>query len=174
MSSIFTHAAAGGALAAIAEAHPSAATVGVAAVCAMLPDVDGIGYLLGIPYGAVFGHRGLLHSLCFALLVAAAVTLLFFRRRAPLLHLLLFFVAAASHGVLDAMTDGGLGIAFFSPFDTTRYFLPFRPILVPPLGIRAFFTRYGLAVMKSEIQWVWLPLALAVLAARGIRWGARR
>jgi inner membrane protein len=174
MSSIFTHAAAGAALAAMAEAKPSAATAGVAALCAMLPDLDGIGYLLGIRYGAIFGHRGFLHSLSFALLVAAAVTFLFFRHRDPLLHFLLFFAATASHGVLDAMTDGGLGIAFFSPFDTTRYFFPFRPILVPPLGIRAFFTRYGLAVMKSEIQWVWLPLALAVLAVRGVRWGARR
>jgi hypothetical protein len=39
-----------------------------------------------------------------------------------------FFVVTASHGALDAMTDGGLGIAFFAPFDNTRYFFPFRPI----------------------------------------------
>jgi len=29
---------------------------------------------------------------------------------------LLLFGITASHGVLDAMTNGGLGIAFFSPF----------------------------------------------------------
>ncbi len=29
------------------------------------------------------------------------------------------------------MTDGGLGVAFFSPFHTTRYFLPYRPIHLP-------------------------------------------
>jgi hypothetical protein len=37
------------------------------------------------------------------------------------------FLATASHGVLDATTNGGLGVAFFSPFDNRRYFLPWRP-----------------------------------------------
>jgi hypothetical protein len=34
------------------------------------------------------------------------------------------FLATAGHGLLDAMTNGGLGLAFFSPFDNHRYFLP--------------------------------------------------
>jgi len=41
-----------------------------------------------------------------------------------------FFVVTASRGALDAMTDGGLGIAFFAPFDNRRYFFPFRSIKV--------------------------------------------
>jgi hypothetical protein len=32
------------------------------------------------------------------------------------------FFAAASHGVLDAITNGGLGVAFFSPFDKHSLF----------------------------------------------------
>jgi inner membrane protein len=51
----------------------------------------------------------------------------------------------ASHGILDAMTDGGLGVAFFSPFDDTRCFFPFRPIKVSPIGL-SFFS-CGLDVM---------------------------
>ena len=31
------------------------------------------------------------------------------------------FLATASHGVLDAMTNGGLGIAFFSPINNRRF-----------------------------------------------------
>jgi inner membrane protein len=173
MSSIFTHAIAGAALAVIAEGKPSAATVTVAALCAMAPDADGIGYMWGIPYGAIFGHRGFLHSLPFAVLLSAILTFLIFRQANPLQHFVLLFAATASHGVLDAMTDGGLGVAFFSPFNTKRYFFSFRPILVPPIGIRPFFTRYGLEVLKSEAHWVWLPLAVAVLGVRGVRWVLR-
>jgi hypothetical protein len=35
-----------------------------------------------------------------------------------------FSFVTASHGMLDAMTDGGLGVAFFAPFDNARYFFP--------------------------------------------------
>ena len=45
----------------------------------------------------------------------------------------------ASHGVLDALTDGGPGVAFLAPFDDTRYFFPWRPIRVSPLW-RGFFS----------------------------------
>ena len=68
----------------------------------------------------------------------------------------------ASHGALDAMTDGGLGVAFFAPFSGERYFFPFRPIVVSPIGLGGFFSEWGVAVIKSELLWVWLPSALVV------------
>src|SRR6266540_4876570 len=37
---------------------------------------------------------------------------------------------ALRHGFFDAMTNGGLGVAFFAPFDSRRYFLAFRPLEV--------------------------------------------
>lgn len=75
------------------------------------------------------------------------------------------FVITVSHGILDAMTNGGLGVAFFAPFDTQRYFFIWRPIQVSPLGVRRFFTWRGLGILSSEILWVWLPcLALWALA----------
>ena len=76
---------------------------------------------------------------------------------------LYLFLATASHGFLDAMTDGGLGVAFFSPFDNTRYFFTWTPIRVSPIGISRFFSARGLAVVKSELLWVWVP-ALALIA----------
>src|SRR5262249_59805525 len=72
-----------------------------------------------------------------------------------------FFAVTTSHGILDAMTDGGLGIAFFAPFDDTRYFLPFRPIKVSPIGL-SFFSARGLDVIRSEFLWVCLPPAIIV------------
>jgi inner membrane protein len=67
------------------------------------------------------------------------------------------FLAAGSHGLLDAMTNGGLGVAFFSPFENGRYFLPFRPIRVSPIGVTRFFTSRGVAILQSEIVWIWIP-----------------
>jgi inner membrane protein len=76
-----------------------------------------------------------------------------------------FFLATASHGLLDAMTDGGLGVAFFAPFDNHRYFLTWRPIHVSPIAFERFFTERGLAVMKTELLWIWLPAGLLTVAA---------
>ena len=75
-----------------------------------------------------------------------------------------FFLATASHGVLDAMTDGGLGVAFFAPLSDTRYFFPWRPIVVSPIGVAEFFGPRGLRVLWSELGWVWLPSAVVFLA----------
>lgn len=73
-----------------------------------------------------------------------------------------FVSGSASHGFLDAMTDGGLGVAFFSPADNTRFFLPFTPIRVSLIGVSRFFSARGFAVLKSELVWIWLPTALLI------------
>jgi inner membrane protein len=74
----------------------------------------------------------------------------------------LLFLATAAHGVLDAMTTGGLGVAFFSPWNPERYFFGFRPIAVSPIGIKAFFSGVGLRVLGSEALWVGLPGGVAL------------
>src|SRR5260370_4302014 len=67
------------------------------------------------------------------------------------------------------MTDGGLGVAFFSPFDNHRYFLPWTPIRVSPIGAGRFFTHRGLEVLQSEFLWIWLPAAVLAIAAWVVR-----
>ena len=84
-------------------------------------------------------------------------------------YLVFFFLLAASHGILDAFTNGGLGIALLSPFDPTRYFFAWTPIEVSPIGVKAFFSKWGLAVMKSELQWIWLPSFMMVVLSAVIR-----
>ena len=75
-----------------------------------------------------------------------------------------FWVLAIIAAVLlDAMTDGGRGVALLAPYSNERYFLPWTPIEVSPLGVRAFFSQRGLIVMKSEMLWVWLPAAALVI-----------
>ena len=144
-------------------------------VCAMLPDLDVIGLAFGVPYESVFGHRGLTHSIVFAGCVAVPLAHLFSTSGAQggtpgRLVLWLWFAAiTASHGVLDAFTDGGRGIAFLAPFSDRRFFFPWRPIRVSPIGAR-FFSARGLEVLTSEILWILAPAALiAVLGGAFVR-----
>jgi inner membrane protein len=68
------------------------------------------------------------------------------------------------------MTNGGLGVAFFAPFNNQRYFFPFRPLLVSPIGVDPFFTTRGLKVIFSELVWIWFPsLVLAGMLRLGDR-----
>ncbi len=134
----------------------------LAAVCSVFPDMDVIGFKFGIPYGSQWGHRGFTHSLFFALCLASFLTIFHRQLRSkPWAVFWLCFVSCASHAFLDAMTNGGLGVALYWPFSLERIFLPFRPIQVSPIGVSSFFTEWGLRVIASELIWVLLP-ALAV------------
>jgi inner membrane protein len=135
----------------------------VGAICSMIPDLDVLGFAFGVHYGDLLGHRGLSHSLGFAAFVAFAAQFTARRGNRQLTWFYLF-LATASHGILDAFTDGGLGIAFLSPVNPTRYFFPVRPIAVSPIGAE-FFSSLGLTVLRSEVIWVWIPsLTFAALA----------
>ena len=128
-------------------------------ILSMLPDLDVIAFRLGIPYAAPFGHRGASHSLCAALLVGAAAGILALGLRlSPIRTGLLVFAVVASHGLLDALTDGGLGAALLCPYSKHRYFAPWRPIPVAPIG-RRIFSHWGMRVMLTELIW-FAPLFL--------------
>ncbi len=149
------------------------------AACAMLPDADVVTYDLGLEYGHMFGHRGFSHSLVFAVMVGALMAVVLGRgewrpaRGRLLVH---FTLATASHGLLDALVDEGLGVAFLAPFSAERYFFPWRPLEVAPIGGHGFFTTAPmegglrwLTVIGSEILWVWLPAGTAVVLGRLVR-----
>lgn len=117
---------------------------------AMLPDADVIAFKLGIPYSAPWGHRGATHSLVFAALVALGVTgLARLLRLSPWRTGLLALLAVASHGLLDSLTDGGLGVALLWPFSNERFFAPLHPLPVAPIGTRMFSSR-GMYVVAFE------------------------
>ena len=136
----------------------------------MVPDADVLSFYLGIPYEHPLGHRGFTHSILFALLSSIIVARMIHGRGENLFTITLFlFLATVSHGLLDAITTGGLGVGFFIPFDDTRYFFSFRPILVSPIGIGNFIGTRGLAVLMSEFKYVWIPLLL-IMAVSEIIW----
>jgi len=73
------------------------------------------------------------------------------------------FLSTISHGLLDAMTSGGKGIGFFIPFNNERLFFPFREIVVSPIGIKKFFSEWGLQVIFSEVKYIIIPCILILL-----------
>lgn len=171
MPSVFTHAAVPLALWCASErGRVSARLLGAGVAAAMLPDADVLAFALHVPYADAFGHRGASHSLLFAGLLAALALLLHRPLHAGRRQALVFvFACALSHPLLDAFTSGGLGVALWWPWSDARLFAPWRPIRVSPFA-NAFFSARGLQTVLSELRWVWLPLALAVLGWRLIQY----
>jgi inner membrane protein len=143
------------------------------AFAAVVPDLDVVGFRFGIDYADLLGHRGLSHSLTFA--AAFAAVMVFIARRSLPLRArfpawLYLALAIASHGVFDAFTDGGLGVALFAPFSSERFFFPWQPIEVSPLGISRMFSARGVQVLTSELLWVGVPaLGVALVGLAGTR-----
>lgn len=132
---------------------------------ALLPDADVISFAFGIPYESQWGHRGFTHSLVFALVMGLLSTFLFSENKKSVF--LLATLSTFSHPLSDMLTNGGLGVALWWPFDTGRYFFPWRPIAVSPIGIGNFIGLRGLQVLASELVVMWIPLiGIAYLTKR--------
>lgn len=170
MPTIFTHAVVPLALGlALGRKKISPRLTAVGMFVAIAPDFDTVAFKLGIAYADQFGHRGASHSLMFALAVG-----LFGAAIAPWLHatrwraLLWLTFCTASHPLLDALTNGGLGVALLWPWSQERFFAPWRPIAVSPIGA-GFFSMRGVTVLWSELLWICAPLGLLALPLAGIR-----
>jgi inner membrane protein len=132
----------------------------------LAPDADVIGFAFGVHYGDPWGHRGATHSLVFAgalALVAALAAHRLFRLSFAKSWALVAAVVA-SHGLLDSLTDGGLGVALLWPFSNERFFAPWRPIPVAPIGL-AFLSSGGLIVALTEL-WLFSPFLVYALVPR--------
>jgi inner membrane protein len=169
MASAITHFIVGAALAlpamesrTIRDVLPRWAIPASCGALAVAPDLDTFAMrAFGIPYGSFFGHRGFFHSPFFLILLAAGVAAMAARRhstRAAVWLGLLWAGCAVTHPLLDALTDGGSGVMLLFPFSTDRFFFPWRPIHVSPLGIMRFFGRAGY-ILRSE-----MPFCIAAVA----------
>lgn len=169
MATVFSHALAGAAIVSLfPKKYRTNKAYALAALSAVVPDFDYLGFISRIPYDSLWGHRGMTHSILFALLLAMAFA--FWAKakneRTYLGFFILFFLTTISHACLDACTNGGLGVAFYSPYNTLRYFFPWRPIQVSPMGL-GFFSERGLMVLVSEFYWIVIP-CLMVFLSRGL------
>jgi inner membrane protein len=169
--SIVAHAVAGAALGtAFAPPHARRRVAIAAGLCAALPDIDALGRPFGnLTYESLFGgHRGITHSLAFAVVLGTVVTWAFFRTPAwnGVRHRLraAFALAAVSHSVLDAFSIIGNGVAFWAPFYWTHYEFVWQPLgeIGPgPRGPDRLF-----AIVGNELLWVGLPALIVVAIAR--------
>lgn len=142
----------------------------LACLASILPDADVIAFSYGISYADIMGHRGFTHSIGFALIIGLAASL-FYRllRAGPVVTFLVIAASTLSHALLDAMTNGGLGVAMFWPISETRYFLPWQPIEVSPIGIARFLSPRGADVLMSELIWIGIPAIFLSLTAMILR-----
>lgn len=142
------------------------------AFCTVIPDADVVGFAFGIRYGDMFGHRGFTHSIVFAVLFGAIIAFFahkFLQTGINFTKLFIYFsLVTFSHPFLDMLTDGGLGVALFAPFSGERWFFPWRPIEVSPIGA-GFFSSRGVDVILSELIWIWIPAILILGIAFVIR-----
>lgn len=168
MASVFAHGVMAYSLSKV-EKTPFSVTVLISGITlSVIPDLDVLAFVAGIPYESVWGHRGFTHSILFAVLAASITTYILSvkgpdkgsRATSTFIYL---FLCTVSHGFLDAMTTGGRGVGFFIPFTPNRYFFDHRPILVSPIGIESFFSSWGLAVIKSEIKFIGIPALIIVI-----------
>jgi inner membrane protein len=127
------------------------ASLGAWSLLSLAPDLDVIGFRYGVAYHAPWGHRGATHSIAFCLVLALALGLLARLFRRPVwITFGLTALVLISHPLLDVLTDGGLGCALGWPFHPRRYFAPYTPIPVAPLG-RAFLSPAGVRVALREL-----------------------
>lgn len=145
-------------------------------LASIVPDLDVIAFRLGIPYAHEFGHRGASHSLALACLLGLVALAI-----APALRsgrgtaFIFTAMAAASHGLLDMLTNGGLGVALWWPWSGERLFFDLRLIEASPLSLQRMFGPAGLEVLRTEVSWIWGPALIGLAAIRLLssRWGAR-
>ena len=169
MASVFSHALVAYTIKKVANVslHPVKLSL-LAIFCAVIPDADVIMFQFGYSYAHPLGHRGFTHSILFAFLLAFVIRCVFYRKvkffsKLGITLCIIFFLATISHGLLDALTNGGKGVGFFIPFDDTRYFFPWRPILVSPLGAARFFSEWGLRVLQSEALYIGIPCGIVLV-----------
>ena len=162
MASVFGHSIVGVTLVKLFQSKQTKLLLLFAIISTILPDIDVLAFSLGIPYEAPLGHRGFTHSILFAVLWATLLMFIFGKQNVKTWWVVIF-LSTISHGILDAMTSGGRGVGFFIPFNNERFFFPFREIKVSPIGIKKFFSEWGLQVIISEIKYILIPCLLIVL-----------
>lgn len=172
MATSIGHAFAGYAIGALAGPPTTGRRFRIAcAAVAAMPDLDVMFRLLPrSTYAALGGHRGITHSLAFAVIAAAAIAWLPFplAKQHRVRTWLALACAIVSHPLLDMLTSYGHGVALFAPFSWRFVSFPWHPI-DPDTAARAAGSAWSQLALAfgNEMLWVWLP-ALALVVVVGM------
>lgn len=169
MPTSLSHAAAGLAIASVLK--PAKATSRywmLAAACAAIPDIDALSLPLRLPPNDLLGHRGITHSVLFAVGLSAVVTALWFPRERVgddrWRIWLAMCLATMSHGLLDALSSYGHGVALLAPMWNQHLCFSSRPLGNIGVGHRGVLS-LSLRVAANEAIWIWMPSALVTSLA---------
>ncbi|HEV8123080.1 MAG TPA: metal-dependent hydrolase [Gemmatimonadales bacterium] len=146
------------------------------AALALAPDLDLLTNSLGAIPNTPFSHRGITHSIIFALFVAlVAGALVRGTTRRQLLTGLWVFAALGSHGLLDTMSRLGNGPMLFWPLTHAQYEFPWRPI-PGVLTAEYYLTREAIPtlVVETMLFFPFIAYALTFFLPRPIARGANR
>lgn len=142
-----------------------AGTMALFSGLALLPDLDYLGVMMGVPDSGPCGHRGASHSLVPPLLVALLAYWLSPRFNLPRWRTtILCAMAVGSHALLDAMTVTSRGVPLLWPFSFHRFEMPWRPIPNAPCGLE-YLSAEGLQVATVEF-FQFLPVLYLALRPR--------
>lgn len=147
----------------------------VGILASILPDLDVVAFRFGVAYAHQMGHRGISHSIFFALVLALLAGVVGpWLKASRGIAVGFVFLSAVSHPLLDMITNGGLGVALWWPISDQRLFASWQVIEVSPLRLSRFWGSRGITVLWSELKWVWGPACGLALLLWGGRLSARR
>ena len=167
MASPWAHALAGAAVGACyRDPRHRRRVIALAAACAVAPDLDLIGWPLGISPLTLLGHRGLSHSILFATalgVLAARALRPPITARERVTAAVVLVLATVTHSLIDALTTyAPSGPAFWAPFTNQRYRFSWMPLT----GSGGLETDFG-----REALYICLPAFVLIVA---LTWWRRR
>jgi inner membrane protein len=145
-----SHATVGFAIAAWTQRPPPTRSLCLAAAaCAALPDIDYFGWPVA--------HRGITHSLVFAVGGAVVATALLFRAREDRVRVaLVLCLAFLSHSLLDGLSSYSTGIAYFAPFSSQRFRFAWTPLGNPEGRLAGQLVQEAFVVLLPAFVLGWL------------------
>lgn len=173
MPSVITHAFIGAGGAALAyDSETPKRFFYFSLICSILPDADLIMHMFGYGFNDFLGHNGFFHSLLFAFFLSFTTSFIFFRINGFLSkswwkYFIYFLLLLSSHTLLDAMIKNDPGTVLLWPYDDAKMLLPQTPLEPSPLGIKDFLGGQGWIALKSELYYIWAPLAGLIILFRG-------
>lgn len=174
MASVVAHAAAALSLGALfrSTALPTRFWV-VAGIAVALPDLDAVLRPLGDLEAeqVVGGHRGLTHSIPFAMALAALIV----RSRvmgpgwigSKVSLWIWLSLAMAAHGILDTLTQYGEGVALLAPFSWHHFKSPWTPLATG--GACRGIVACAVRGLSNELLWIGVPSLMLVGLSRVLR-----
>lgn len=163
---VFGHAALGATMYGVLRPHTTTTRWGLSRyallLCCLLlpvlPDADAVMHFW-VKYGHALGHRGVSHSILFALVFSIGLAWLLQRlgyaertRQALGRMTLVFSLLMISHGITDTMTTGGKSPSLLWPIKSEGVWSPKRFIPVSPMGsslLRTKWSKKQLTQMKK-------------------------